>query len=197
LRVSPRSTGVDTLQRRQDAAFRLEARAPISAPRAAEDFLAKVGIALRYGATRGLPLASLYQAFAGADPDKAALARGITLTNRLLGETHGIEVHVIAERVTLVHRSLMPPLYTLVRRGRALDDLDGLSVHARTALALLRERKEVTAGDVRQRLGLRADPRQDPAYGALGELTRLLLVDRGPFQVPKAGIPYLSTEGYP
>ncbi|HEU0094126.1 MAG TPA: hypothetical protein VFS78_18590 [Vicinamibacteria bacterium] len=189
--------GLDTLQRKQDAAFRLDARGPISAPRAAEDFLAKVGIALRYGATKGLPLASLYQAFAGADPDKAALARGITLTNRLLGEARGIEVHVIAERVTLVHRSLMPPLYTLVRRGRALDDLDGLGVHARTALALLRERKEVTAGDVRQRLGLRADPRQDPAYAALGELTRLLLVDRGPFQVPKAGIPYLSTEGYP
>ena len=89
---------------------------------------------------------------------------------------------VIAERVTLVHRSLVPPLYTLVRRGRALDDLEGLSVRARTALALLRERKEVTAGDVRQRLGLRADPRQDPAYAALAELTRLLLVDRGPFQ---------------
>jgi hypothetical protein len=186
-----------TLQRKQDAAFRLDARAPISTPRAAEDFLAKVGIALRYGATKGLPLASLYQAFAGADPDTAALARGITLTNRLLGEAHGVEVHVIADRVTLIHRSLVPPLYALVRRGRALDDLDGLSAHARTALALLRQGKEVTAGDVRQRLGLRADPRRDPAYAALGELTRLLLVDRGPFQVPKAGIPYLSTEGYP
>jgi hypothetical protein len=189
--------GLDTLQRKRDAAFRLDARAPISAPLAAEGFLAKVGLALRYGATKGLPLASLYQAFAGAAPDKAALARGITLTNRLLGEAHGIEVHVIADRVTVVHRALMPPLYALVRRGRALGDLEGLSLHARTALALLRERNEVTAGDVRQRLGLRADPRQDPAYAALAELTRLLLVDRGPFQVPKAGIPYLSTEGYP
>jgi len=185
------------LQRKQDAAFRLDARAPITAPRAAEAFLARVGIALRYGATKGLPLASLYQAFAGADPDKAALARGIAQTNRLLGEGHGVEVHVIADRVTVVHRSLMPAVYALVRRGRALDDLDGLSAHARTALALLRERKEVTAGDVRQRLGLRADPRNDPAYAALAELTRLLLVDRGPFTIPKAGIPYLSAEGYP
>jgi hypothetical protein len=170
---------------------------PTPPPPAAEEFLAKAGIALRYGATRGLPLASLYQAFAGANPDKAALARGITLTNRLLGEGHGVEVHVVADRVTVVHRSLMPAVYALVRRGRALDDLDGLSAHARTALALLRERNEITAGDLRQRLGLRADPRNDPAYAALAELTHVLLVDRGPFAVPKAGIPYLSTEGYP
>ena len=188
---------LDALQRRQDTAFRLHARAPITAPRAAEEFLAGVGIALRYGATKGLPLASLYVAFAGADPDRAAMARGIAQTNRLLGEGHGVEVHVVADRVTVVHRSLVPALYALVRRGRALDDLEGLSAHARTALALLRERQEVTAGDVRQRLGLRADPRNDPAYAALAELTRLLLVDRGPFAVPKAGIPYLSTEGYP
>ena len=188
---------LDALQRKQDAAFRLHARAPITAPGAAEDFLAGVGIALRYAATKGLPLASLYVAFAGADPDKAAMARGIAQTNRLLGEGHGVEVHVVADRVTVVHRSLVPALYALVRRGRALDDLEGLSAHARTALALLRERHEVTAGDVRQRLGLRADPRNDPAYAALAELTHLLLVDRGPFVVPKAGIPYLSTEGYP
>ena len=50
---------------------------------------------------------------------------------------------------------------------------------------------------MRQRLGLRADPRNDPAYAALAELTAVLLVDRGPFVIPKAGIPYLSTEGYP
>lgn len=32
---------------------------------------------------------------------------------------------------------------------------------------------------------------------ALAGLERLLLVDRGPFEVPKRGIPYLSREGYP
>src|SRR5262249_20996261 len=53
------------------------------------------------------------------------------------------------------------------------------------------------AGDVRQRLGLRPDPRNDPAYAALGELMRVLLVDRGPFEIPKKGISYLPKEGYP
>jgi hypothetical protein len=48
-----------------------------------------------------------------------------------------------------------------------------------------------------RRVGRRFDARQDPAYVALGELGRRLLVDRGPFEIPKAGIPYLSTEGYP
>jgi hypothetical protein len=98
-------------------------------------------------------------------------------------------VHVIAERVTLVHRSLIPPLYALVRRGRPLEDLSGLGVASRATLTLLRERKEVTAGDVRKHLGLPLDARQDPAYAALAGLERLLLVDRGPFEVPKKGIP--------
>jgi len=115
----------------------------------------------------------------------------------LLGEAHAVEVHVIADRVTLVHRSVVPSLYALVRRGRELDDLRGLSAQARTALSLLQDRGQVTAGDVRERLGLRFDACNDPAYAALGELTRLMLVDRGPFEIPKAGIPYLSTEGYP
>jgi hypothetical protein len=187
---------LDALQRRQDEAFGLVSAA-ITTPREAARFLARVGIALRYGPTKGLPLASLYRVFAGPQPDKAALAAGIALTNRLLGEARGIEVHVIADRVTLIDRSLLPALYVLVRRGRALHDLEGLSVGARGALALLRERREVSAGDVRKRLGLRPDPRHDPAYAALAELERLLLVDRGPFEVPKSGIPYLSREGYP
>lgn len=187
---------LDALQRRQDEAFGLVSAA-ISSPREAGQFLTKVGIALRYGPTEGLPLASLYRAFAGPQPDKAALAAGIALTNRLLGEARAIEVHVIADRVVLVDRSLLPSLYALVRRGRALDDVEGLSVHARGALVVLRERKEITAGDVRKRLGLASDARLDPAYAALGELERLLLVDRGPFRAPKSGIPYLSREGYP
>jgi hypothetical protein len=188
---------IEDLERKQHEALGLEARTPIRDLPRAERFLRRVGIALRYRPTEGLPLASLYRAFAGPSPDKAALAAGIALTNRLLGEARAVEVHVIADRVTLVHRSLVPPLYALVRRGRALDDLSGLSVDARTAIVVLRERKEVTAGDVRRRLGLPVDPRKDPAYAALGELERLLLVDRGPFQVPESGIPYLSTEGYP
>jgi hypothetical protein len=190
------ASDLDALQRHQDEAFGLVGPV-ITRLRDAERFLSRVGIALRYSATRGLPLASLYRAFGAVSGEKATLRPAIALTNRLLGEAHGIEVHVIAERVTLVHRSLMPALYALVRRGRPVSDLSGLSVGARTALSLLEEKKQVTAGDVRERLGARFDARHDPAYAALGELARELLVDRGPFEIPKAGIPYLSTEGYP
>jgi hypothetical protein len=185
------------LQEEQADALRLNARAPITDIGVADRFLSGVGLALRYGPTQGLPLASLYRAFAGPEPGKAALSRGIALSNRLLGEARAIEVHLIADRVTLVHRTLMPALYRLVRRGRALSDIEGLSAHARSALVLLQERREVTARDVRQRLGLPFDAKRDPAYAALGELTRLLLVDRGPFEVSKSGLPYLSSDGYP
>jgi hypothetical protein len=188
---------LERLQEEQADALGLSSGSPISNFKAADRFLAGVGMALRYGPTEGLPLASLYRAFAGPEPGKAALSRGIALTNRLLGEARAIEVHVIAARVTLVHRSLMPALYRLVRRGRSPDDLEGVSAHARTAHVLLKERREVTAGEVRQRLGLRFDANRDPAYAALGELAGLLLVDRGPFEVSKSGLPYLSSDGYP
>ena len=188
---------LDALQRRQAAALGFDSAQEVTRFQDAERFLARVGVALRYGPTPGLPLASLYRVLAGEQPGKPALAGAIALTNRLLGEARGIEVHVIAGRVTVVHRALMPVLYALVRRGRAPEDQDGLGAHARVALSLLRERREITAGDVRQKLGLRSDPRNDPAYAALAELTHALLVDRGPFQAPQAGIPYLSTEGYP
>jgi hypothetical protein len=190
------AASIDDWQRRQDKAF--GAAAPlINTTASAERFLERVGIVLRYNASPGLPLASLQRVFAGDDPDKPAATRAIELTNHLLGTMTGIEVHVIAGRVSLVHRRVMRALYALVRRGRALDDVDGLSLNARTALALLRQRKEASAGDVRQRLGLRPDPRNDPAYAALGELMRILLVDRGPFDIPKKGIAYLPPEGYP
>jgi hypothetical protein len=188
---------LDSLQERQDEALELNSPAPISGLQEADQFLSGVGIALRYGPTKGLPLASLYRAFAGLEPAKAVLSRAIVLTNKLLGEARAIEVHIIADRVTLVHRSLMPALYVLVRRGRALDDLEGLSVYARTAVALLHEKREVTAGTVRQRLGLKFDAKRDPAYAALRELAHLLLVDRGPFEISRSGIQYLSKEGYP
>ncbi len=183
------------LQRCQDHAFGAGASIIVGA-RPAERFLLRVGVALRYGGTAGLPLASLYDVL-GARADRASLSRAIALTNQLLGEAQAIEVHVIAGRVTLVHRSVMPSVYALVRRGRELSDLSGLSVHARTALSLLHQRTRVSAGEVRQRLGLRFDARHDVAYEALGELARRLFVDRGPFEIPKAGIPYLSAEGYP
>ena len=190
------AASIDDWQRRQDKAFGTGAPL-IGTTAAAERFLERVGIVLRYNASPGLPLASLQRVFAGDDPDKPAATRAIELTNHLLGTMTGIEVHVIAGRVSLVHRRVMHALYALVRRGRALDDVDGLSLNARTALALLRQRKEASAGDVRHRLGLPSDPRNDPAYAALGELMRILLVDRGPFEIPTRGIAYLPPEGYP
>jgi len=169
----------------------------ITTPGAAELWLARVGVALRYRPAKGLPLASAYVAMAGPDPDREELIPAIRLTNHLLGSAVGIEVNVIAKRLTLVHRSLFPALYVLVRHGRRRDDLEGLSLIARQALALMTQRGEITAGDVRAHLGLATAPRNDPAYEALADLQRLLLVARGPFQPPKTGIPYLATEGYP
>ncbi len=162
----------------------------------AERFLDHYGVVLRYAATKGLPLASLRSAVGPAE-SKAALALSIDLTNHLLTAAIGIEVNVIADRLALVHRSLLPALYVLVRRGRAADDLDGLGMHARAAYALLRQRRHISAGDLRKHLGLETEPRNDPAYEALAELQRALLVARGPFEVPKTGIPYLPPEGYP
>ncbi len=151
---------------------------------------------LRYAASRTVPLASLRSA-AGPANHAGALEASIHLTNHLLGTAQGIEVNVVGRRLVLVHRTLMPALYLLVRRGRPPTDHDGLSLAARTAYALVVERREVSAGDVRRRLGTPATARHDPAYDALAELQQHLLVDRGPFVVPTSGIPYLSREGYP
>jgi hypothetical protein len=162
----------------------------------AEAFLARHGVVLRYAIASGVPLASLRAACGLADA-KAALERSIHVTNHLLGRAIGIEVNVIGTRLTIVHRTWFPALYRLVRRDRAPDDLAGLSLNARRAHALVIANREVSAGDVRKHLGVAATPRHDPAYDALAELQRQLLVDRGPFVVPKKGIPYLSREGYP
>lgn len=170
--------------------------APLATPRDAERFLEAHGVVWRYGEAKGLPLASL-RAAVGPIDSKRALETSIVLTNHLLATGAGIEVNVIADRLAIVHRSLMPALYALVRRGRAPDDLDGLDLRARSAYALARQRREVSAGDVRAHLNLPRDPRHDPAYEALADLQRQLLVARGPFAMAKTGIPYLAPEGYP
>jgi hypothetical protein len=171
-------------------------RVRLTTPRDAERFLSKYGLALRYAAAPTVPLASLRSA-SGPANQAATLETSIHLTNHLLGTAQGIEVNVVGHRLVLVHRTLVPALYHLVRRGRPPTDHDGLSLAARTAYALIVERHEVAAGDVRRRLGAPATARHDPAYDALSELQRHLLVDRGPFAVPTSGIPYLSREGYP
>lgn len=190
------SLSPEEIRRRQAEALGWTPTVRIAAPREAEAFLARYGVVLRYTAPPSVLLASLRGASGPANND-AALETSIHLTNHILGRACGIEVNVVAGRLTIVHRDLMPALYRLVRRDRAPDDVDGLSLAARTAYALIREEREVAAGDVRRRLGVKPTARHDPAYQALAELQRHLLVDRGPFVVPKTGIPYLSREGYP
>jgi hypothetical protein len=190
--------GVDLerLQRNQDARFATDGPV-VTSLAAAERLLERTVVALRYGRNPGIPLPGLQAVFCGDEPDKEAVIRGMTLTNDLLARGVALEVHVIADRVAFVHRDYVPALYALVRRERELDDLEGLSLNARTALALVTQRKEVTVGDVRIRLGLPVRPRHDPGYLAVSELTRVMLVDRGPFKVNTRGIPYLPKEGYP
>jgi hypothetical protein len=194
-RVPPTLT-LKALRERQAKALGWTARERLTTPRDAERFLSKYGLALRYAAAATVPLASVRSA-SGPANQAAALETSIHLTNHLLGTAQGVEVNVVGRRLVIVHRTLVPALYQLVRRGRAPTDQDGLSLDARTAYAVLVERREVAAGDVRRRLGKPATARHDPAYDALAELQQHLLVDRGPFVVPRSGIPYLSREGYP
>jgi hypothetical protein len=159
---------------------------PITSEIEAAAFLRKMGMALRYNATSGLPLASMYAVV--ADPRRA-----VELTNALLAAGEAVETNVIAGRLVLVHRDLVPALYVLRLRFRSPE----LSANAARVLELIEEDGSATAGDARRFLGVAGTERPDPADIALTELQRDMLVDRGPSSVPKSGMPYLSKEGYP
>lgn len=149
-------------------------------------FIKSVKFALRYNATRSLPLASMY----AAARDQR---RAIELTNALLARNEVVETNVIADRLVLVHRDVVPALYALRTRFRAAK----LSDYAERAFRVIEEDGSASAGDVRRYLGLQGLKRPDPADRALGELQREMRIDRGSSSVPKTGIPYLSKEGYP
>lgn len=149
-------------------------------------FIRRVGFALRYNSTPTLPLASMY---AAARDQRLA----IELTNALLARGEVVETNVIADRLVLVHRDLVPALYVLRTRFRQAQ----LSEYAERAIGLIREEGTASAGDVRRFLGVDGMKRPDPADVALGDLQRELLIDRGPSSVPKKGIPYLPKEGFP
>jgi hypothetical protein len=159
---------------------------PIETEDEAIKFLKNVKFALRYNSTPALPLASMY----GAAKDQR---RAIELTNALLARDEVVETNVIADRLVLVHRDVMPALYALRTRFRT----PALSEYAEKAFGLIREDGTATSGDVRRFLGVDGMKRPDPADLALGELQREMLIDRGPSSVPKSGIPYLSKEGFP
>jgi len=149
-------------------------------------FMKSVKFALRYNATPVLPLASMYAA-AGDQ------RRAIELTNALLARNEVVETNVIADRLVLVQRDIVPALFVLRTRFRAQK----LSDYADRAFRLIREDGTASSGDVRRFLAVDGMKRPDPADLALGELQRDMLIDRGPSSVPKNGIPYLSREGYP
>src|SRR4051812_8306905 len=157
----------------------------IETERDAVTFMRSVKFALRYGLAPSLPLASIYAAAADQ-------RRAIELTNALLARDEVIETNVIAGRLVLAQRAMVPALYVLRTRFRAAR----LSEDAQRALQIIRENKGMNAGDVRRLLGAEGK-RPDRADLALAELMREMLVDRGPSSVPKSGIPYLSKEGFP
>jgi hypothetical protein len=154
--------------------------------RDAARFLRAAKFALRYGATPSLPMVSMYEA---AGDQRLA----IELTNALLASGEGIETNLIADRLVIAHRDVVPALYALRLRFRSA----GPSDDAARAFRLIRGGRGVTSGDVRRMLGIAAAKRPDRADLALAELMRDLLIDRGPSSVPEQGIPYLSKEGYP
>jgi hypothetical protein len=152
----------------------------------AVNFMRRVKFALRYNSTPSLPLASMYEA---AHDKRVA----IELANALLASKEVVETNVIADRLVLVHRDVVPALYLLRTRSRASK----LSDNAARAFELIRENGTASVGDVRRFLGVEGLKRPDPADVAVGELQREMLIDRGPSSVPKNGIPYLSKEGFP
>jgi hypothetical protein len=149
-------------------------------------FLKTKKIALRYNSTPALPLASMYAAAVDQ-------RRAIELTNALLARDEVVETNVIADRLVLVHRDIVPALYALRMRFCSQK----LSDYAERAFKLIQEDGTASAGDVRRYLGVDGLKRPDPADIALGDLQRDIRIDRGPASVPEKGIPYLSKEGYP
>jgi hypothetical protein len=158
----------------------------IETDRDAIEFTKRVKFALRYNSTPLLPLASMYAAVGDT-------RRAIELTNSLLARKEVVETNVIAGRLVLVHRDVVPALYALRTKYRAAK----LSDDAGRALKLIQDEGAATVGDVRRFLGAEGMKRPDPADLAVAELQREMLIDRGPSSVPKNGIPYLSKEGFP
>lgn len=197
--AAPPAVTADLLAR-QRARLMLDEHRGLTTRAQAGAFLAEVAIALRYGATESLPLASMYQAtrrsVPTAEPERDAQRRATVLTNALIDDATAIETSVIADRIALAHASLVPALIALRRRGAAPDEL-ALSDAARRALAFVRDADRPTAGQVRAHLGVPPRTWPNPADDALAELQRHLLVDRGAAEVPETGSPYLSRDGIP
>jgi hypothetical protein len=158
-------------------------------PAKASAFLAEVGVALRYGASDKLPLASMYAAI--GDDRKATQA-----TNDLIAKGVAVEINCVADRVGLVCASLVPALLVLRRRNREVDELD-LSDTARDVMGFVAATPRPTAGMVRAYLRVPPKTWPNAADEALAELQRWLVIDRGATDVPETGAAYLSKDGIP
>ena len=159
---------------------------PLATEADAVRFMNSVGFALRYNATSSLPLAAMYKAAGDT-------RRAIELTNALLASGEVIETNLIADRLVLIHRDIVPAVFALRSKLRPAKQ----SADAAQVLELIRMEGRATSGEVRRFLGVAGQKRPDRGDIALGELQRDLRIDRGPSSVPKKGIPYLSPEGFP
>ena len=164
----------------------LKGHKPLASKVEAERFMRSVGFALRYNATSSLPLAAMYKAAGDT-------RRAIELTNALLASGDVIETNLIADRLILIHRDIVPAVFALRGKLRPAKQ----SEDAARVLALILKEGRATSGEVRRFLGVAGQKRPDRGDIALGELQRDLRIDRGPSSVPKKGIPYLSPEGFP
>jgi hypothetical protein len=164
----------------------LKGHKPLTDEADALRFMKSVGFALRYNATASLPLAAMYKAAGDT-------RRAIELTNALLARGDVMETNVIADRLVLIHRGIVPAVFALRSRLRPAK----LSADAERVFRWIKEEGRATSGDVRRFLGVAGQKRPDRGDIALGELQRDLRIDRGPSSVPKKGIPYLSPEGFP
>jgi hypothetical protein len=188
---------VAALTRRQQVGLWLDGHSGLHTPTDALRFMGEVAVALRYGATANLPLASMYRATQRQVPvpesDKPAHARAFELTNALFASGSVVEINVIANRLVLAHERVMPAIYALRRE----HDKTRLSDAARRVLEFITENATASSGGVRRLLNAGGQRRPDAADLALAELQRALLVDRGPSSEPSQGVFYLTRAGYP
>lgn len=195
-------TNATDLPGRQRAQLKLGEHAGLATEREAATFLAGVAIALRYGPSDALPLASMYQATwrqggkRAPEAERDAQRRATILTNALIEHGTAIEINLIAARLAVMHVAIAPAVIALRRRGKRAEDV-ALSDTAQRVLGFVRDAERPTAGQVRAHLGVPPRTWPNPADDALAELQSQLLVDRGPADVPEAGSPYLSADGIP
>ena len=89
----------------------LKGHKPLASEAEAVRFMKSVGFALRYNATASLPLAAMYKAAGDT-------RRAIELTNALLARGDVIETNLIADRLVLIQRDIVPAVYSLRIRLR-------------------------------------------------------------------------------